>query len=80
MKKWLKKLRWRLIIAVIVVIWIGLLAGIWATSQNWTILAAIGTWLLAGGIVFAIVQVREARKSTNAQLAVELFRELRSKE
>ena len=52
----------------------------WWDATTWQIVAAIATWLLAGGVVFAILQVRQARKSTNAQLAVELFRELRSEE
>jgi hypothetical protein len=51
--------------------------GIWWDSQAWQIVAAIGTWILAGGVVFAFLQVRQSRKSTNAQIAVELFRELR---
>ena len=48
--------------------------------QNWTALEATATWLLAGGVFFAILQVYQAKKSTNAQLAVDLFRELRSDE
>jgi hypothetical protein len=58
---------------------------------NWEAVAAIATCVLAGGIGVAIWQIvvtrkntnrqlEEARKSTNAQLAVELFRELRNKE
>jgi hypothetical protein len=53
--------------------------------KNWVVLEAISTWMLAGGLFFAILQVYqarkstdEARKSTNAQIAVELFKELRS--
>ena len=46
--------------------------------KGWEQLAALATWFLVLGIVFAILQVRQARKSTNAQLAVELFKELRS--
>ncbi len=51
----------------------------WWDANTWQIVAAIATWLLAGGVVFAIVQVRQAGKSTNAQIAMDLFRELRSK-
>jgi hypothetical protein len=50
------------------------------TWVGWQGVAAIATGVLAGGIVFAILQVRQARKGTNAQLAVELFKELRSEE
>jgi hypothetical protein len=48
--------------------------------DTWQIVAAMATWLLAGGIAFAILQVRQARKNTDAQLAVELFKELRNYE
>ena len=41
-------------------------------------LAAISTWLLSGGIGIAIWQINQAKKSTNAQIAMDLFRELRS--
>jgi len=51
--------------------------GIWWDAQTWQIVAAIATWLLAGGVVYAFLQVRQARKSTNAQIAVELFKQLR---
>jgi hypothetical protein len=58
---------------------------------DWQVLGAIATWILAAGVVVAILQLsdnryhadkqaEEARKSTNAQLAVELFHVLRSKE
>jgi len=47
---------------------------------TWQVVAAIGTWILAGGVVYAFLQVRQARKSTNAQIALELFRELRNPE
>jgi len=52
----------------------------WWDPATWQIVAAIATWLLAGGVGFAILQVRQARKSTNAQVAVELFKELRNYE
>jgi hypothetical protein len=47
---------------------------------EWQVLTGIATWVLAGSVFFAFWQIREARKSTNAQLAVELFKELRSEE
>jgi len=47
---------------------------------NWTVLSGFATWVLAGGIFLAFWQIREARKSTNAQIAVEMFKELRNYE
>ena len=44
---------------------------------DWQVLTAVATWVLAGGVFLAILQIYQARKSTNAQIAVELFRELR---
>jgi len=41
------------------------------------IATAVATAVVIGGLIFAIRQIGESRKSTNAQLAVELFRELR---
>jgi hypothetical protein len=46
--------------------------------KDWQPLVAIATWVLALGIFFAILQIRETKRSTNAQLAMDLFRELRS--
>ena len=43
-------------------------------------LTAIGTWLLVLGVIFAWWQVRQLKSSTDAQLAVGLFQQLRSKE
>jgi len=72
-----------------IVLWIAPIIIIGTTCQNWGLLAAIGTWLLAAGIFVAIWQIIETRrstreqleatrKSTNALIAVELFRELRN--
>ncbi|MFC1990545.1 hypothetical protein ACFLU9_00130 [Chloroflexota bacterium] len=72
--------KWKWVLIIGGVIWVGLLIGIWATCRDWTMLAAIGTWVLAAGVVFAILQIREARKSTNAQIAMDLFKELRDEE
>jgi len=44
---------------------------------NWNQLAAIATWFLVLGIVFAILQIQETKRSTNAQVAVSLFEKLR---
>ena len=44
---------------------------------GWTAVGAIATCILAGGIFFAIWQIIEARRSTQAQIAMDLFRELR---
>jgi hypothetical protein len=67
-----------------IIVW-GLFGLVNCLFKNWTELAAISTWILAGGIFFAAAQVYqarkstdEARKSTNAQIAMELFRELRA--
>lgn len=50
----------------------------WKSNGNWQVVAAVATWFLAATVAFAYLQLREARKSTKAQIAVELFRELRS--
>ena len=63
---------------ILVATWFLVGVVIFAITKNWEIVAAIATWILAGGIIFAIVQVQQARKSTNAQIAVGLFRELRN--
>jgi hypothetical protein len=44
----------------------------------WTAVYAIATVILAGGIWIAIRQIREARRNTQAQIAMDFFRELRS--
>ena len=53
-------------------------------TWGWTAVQAIATGLLVLGIIVAIWQIRVARentrKSTSAQLAVELLREFRSEE
>ena len=46
--------------------------------ESWGMLSASLTWILAVGVVFAIWQINQAKKSTNAQIAMDLFRELRS--
>jgi len=46
--------------------------------MNWIALAAIATCVAAVGIIIAIWQVRETRRGRNAEVAVNLFRELRS--
>lgn len=52
---------------------------IW-TWPGWTAVAAVATSVLALTIFVAIWQIKEARRSTNAQIAVSLFSELRSPE
>ncbi len=71
------RMNWRT--GFLVVIWFLVGVIIFVIVKDWQIVAAIGTWLLAGGLIFAIQQINQARKSTNAQLAMDLFRELRSK-
>jgi hypothetical protein len=62
-----------------IVVW-GLWGAYYVYYKDWAALEAIFTWMLAGGLFFAILQVYQAGKNTNAQLTVELFRELRSEE
>ena len=45
---------------------------------DWNGIAAIATCIAAGGVGVAIWQINESRKSTNAQIAMDLFKELRS--
>ncbi len=44
---------------------------------GWTAVGAIATLLLFGGVVAAILQMREAKRNTSAQVAVSLLKELR---
>ncbi len=64
---------------LILIIWglggVGLV--IW---KGWEQLAALATWFLVLGVAFAFWQIREARKSTNAQIAVPLFQALRKED
>jgi len=48
-------------------------------ALDWQVLMGFATWVLAGGIFLAFSQIREARRSTQAQIAMDLFRELRDK-
>lgn len=52
--------------------------GSWWDKDIWQVVASIATWLVVVGVIAAFHQVRQARKSTNAQIAMDLFRELRS--
>lgn len=60
-------------------------------NVTWEVLTGFATWILAGGVVVAIWQAAyykyqadeqadKSRKSINAQVAVELFKELRSED
>lgn len=49
-------------------------------ALDWRAITAFATWFLAGGVYLAFSQIREARRSTNAQLATDLFRMLRSEQ
>jgi len=81
------------LVITITIIWViivvGLLCSYW--MWNWQVLETVATWVLAGGVGVAIWQIivtREnttnqleaVRKSTNAQIAVGLFQELRNSE
>jgi hypothetical protein len=59
---------------------LGLVFIYWKSSGDWQAIAAVATWFLVLGVVFAFYQVKQSRKSTNAQIAIELFRELRREE
>jgi cbb3-type cytochrome oxidase subunit 3 len=52
----------------------------WGWTAIGAIATAVATIFIIGGIIFAFRQISEARKSTNAQSALELFRELRNPE
>lgn len=45
---------------------------------DWAAITGLASWLLILGVGVAIWQIRETRKSTNAQIAMDLFKELRS--
>jgi hypothetical protein len=47
---------------------------------DWVAITAFATWVLAGGVLVAIWQISETRRSTNAQIAMDIFKELRSDE
>jgi hypothetical protein len=59
-------------------LWGGGLVFVWWLSKgNWQVVTAIATWFLALGVAYAFLQVQQARRSTNAQIAVGLFENLR---
>jgi len=49
-------------------------------TWGWSAVEAIASSILALGIIVVIKQVREAKKSTQAQIAMGLYTELRSEE
>jgi len=52
----------------------------WNWTWDWNMLGVFATWVLAGGIFFVFWQIMEARRSTNAEVAVGLSQELRDKD
>ncbi|MBU2536368.1 MAG: hypothetical protein ABIK32_03185 [Chloroflexota bacterium] len=70
------KEHWKILLPV-TLIWLGILIGIWTTCKDWDMLAAIGAWVLVLGVFAAILQINQAKRSTNAQIAMGLYRELR---
>ena len=50
----------------------------WRSCWDWQLVSAIATWFLVLGVAYAFLQVQQARRSTNAQIAMGLFKELRS--
>jgi len=92
MKNWLLThiihiaISWIVVGFVLVLIYLFLYGAV-----NWQVLTGFATWVLAGGIGVAIWQIivtrentnqqlAETRKSTNAQIAMDLFKELRDEE
>jgi hypothetical protein len=68
---------------------VGMLASIplliFNRAFNWVAISVLVTWVLVGGLLLTFWQIfmtresiEEQRKSTNAQIAMDLFRELRS--
>jgi len=49
-------------------------------AWGWTAVLAIATCVLAGSIFIAFLQIRQTRRSINAQTALDVFRELRNPE
>jgi hypothetical protein len=49
-------------------------------NVTWNVLTGFATWVLAGGVFCAFYQIQESRKSTNAQIAIDMYEELRSEE
>ena len=47
-------------------------------AGHWGILAAIGTWMLALGVIYGGYQLLQVRLSTNAPLVGDLYKDLRS--
>jgi len=92
-KGFLERINWPLTILIIAIIWLAVGFGLLCTYNlwDWLVLYGFATWVLAGGVVFAIWQIivtREntnrqleaSRRSTNAQTAVSIFQELRKPE
>ena len=67
------------VLGIIIALLGGGFFAVWQVFKDWTAVGAIATCILAGGIFVAIWQIREARRSTQAQIAMDLFRELRDK-
>jgi hypothetical protein len=48
--------------------------------SGWSILEALANWILVCGIIIAIWQISESRRTTNAQLAVDILEKFKEKE
>ena len=49
-------------------------------TSGWTAVGSIATCIVAVGVIYAFLQLRQARKSTDAQIAMGLYGELRNEE
>jgi hypothetical protein len=72
------------ILIIVLVVWFAVFALLvilgllhWGAPIDWMAITGLATWVLAGGVGVAIWQISETRKSTNAQIAMDLFKELR---
>jgi hypothetical protein len=92
--KWLKN-HWLITIIIAIWLILGAVACFWYLYKfgvlNWSVLSGVATWILALGVFIAIIQIQqsrnaaneqaeETRKNINAQIAIDLFDRLRSKE
>jgi hypothetical protein len=88
---WLAKYIWPCLVISEFLMVVIILTDIVFDWLNWTAFGAIATWILAAGVVVAMyqfydsshnarIQANEARKSTQSQVSLELFREFHTLE
>jgi|GEM_PF-2074835 len=71
----LKEKKWLLIIIIVIAVLIAL-----GLSVGWKLAGIIASFILAAGAFVVFYQIRQARLSTNAEVALEMFKELRDEE